>query len=439
MPGPFGSPLSLCCGSCECPQRVCVTPHCGSITFPFRIIDGVTVEVREAADPVGSGDLLGSCTNEAPHGCCVDLEITEATDVDLVITKEGYHPLTLGPYTVGCSTGLSLNVVMYPTEAEICVYVSGFCEFQREGALVETDAGVSGTTDESGVWCDTIAIDEDGEPSTVNVTVTMEGDCWDPNPLTGTIHPYCNRTPWPGTGWENRGSTIVYPGYHEDCVNWWYPWPVGGEVTWSDQFGTVVLDQPGWISNSWTSRGGRMIWSDETAKCVLCGGLYGIYCRLLKLTTGDVSAWIEAAVRAATCDYVDFRIYRHVQVGVGWEDCSAHDECLNDIGFDGPLPADPAGGCRYKVVLAAWPNAGSTECKEAPPGTVDCPSLANNFWGFICYKDIRVYRADKCWTLISDPVSLDEPESWFIASCDLYEAVDVATGVLTATGCAPDA
>lgn len=439
MAGPFGGPTgALCCTSCECPQRVCVTPHCGSITFPFRIIDGVMVEVRVAADPVGSGELLGSCTNEAPHGCCIDLAALDAIEIDLVISKDGYHTKTLGPYTVTCQTGLSLAVVLYPTEAEICVYVSGWCEFQREGALVETDAGESGVTDSSGAWCGTIAIDEDGEPSTVNVTVTMEGDCWSPNPLTGTIHPYCNQTPWPGTGWENRGSTIVYPGYHEDCVDWWHPWSVGGDVTWSDQFGTVVLDQPGWISPSWTSRGGRMVWSDETAKCVICAFPYGGGCRLLKLTTGDVSAWIEVAVRGGTCDWVDLRIYRHLLLVPGWANCEAHDACGGLFGVSGPLPSDPIGGCDYKIVIAAWPDASSTECQEAPPETRDCGGPPLTF-GFTCYKDFRVYRSDKCWTLISDSVSIDEPYIWWIDSCDQYPDIDVATGIFAATGCHPDA
>lgn len=441
MPGPFGSPLSLCCGSCECPQRVCVTPHCGSITFPFRIIDGVTVEVREAADPPGSGDLLGTCTNEAPTGCCVELDIEEATDVDLVISKDGYHTKTLGPYTVGCETGLSLAVVMYPTEADICVQIDDWCEGVENNAIIDTDAGVSGVTVD-GEWCDTIAIDEDGEPSEVHVSVTIDGDCFDPNPITGVIRPYCNPV-FPGPGFENVGRFVIAnPSRRAECGS---AWGAAGVLTWADQYGSVVLDQPGWISPSWPSIGGRMTWADETWECALCGP-YGSECWFRKYkASGTVSAWIEAAFETPpgssfSCGTRNVRVYRHVTWNLAWDDCAHLSACGSEfailpypcgVGPSGPVVV---GECAYKIVFDPWPNGFSAEC-DASPGRPACTTVPV-LWAvaMICYQDFTIEYLDHCWTFVGDSVTLDQ--GWSPAGPCRQWCIP-ATGSLSGSGCHP--
>ena len=112
MPGGFA--FGLGCTCCECPQLFCVSVRtCNIRAFLSQQVTnmsvvGATVEIRQAADPPGSGLLVASGTVDENGNLCVEMSTTGTYDV--VVTHPDYWPETIPACGFNCQTGGSVWV-----------------------------------------------------------------------------------------------------------------------------------------------------------------------------------------------------------------------------------------------------------------------------------------------------------------------------------------
>jgi hypothetical protein len=362
MPGPFTFG-GFGCDCCECPQLVCVNVRCkGS----HLAIADATVEIREAADPVGSGSVVASGETNATGGFCLTTEVPAAYDI--VISKEGYHAVKLGPYEADCDKGLTVAVGMCP-EWQYYEYRAIGCGITAAGPFY--NCGIPDVVLTSIVDDSTATTDADGR-AVLRFPVNPETCLTDPRNMLAT--------PPAGSGYQERemaGSTfldcrraeesvglplnvLLHP--VESCVCAGVRYPVSKTLSYSDDWGSCECE---WIPGQLTWRG----WYTYEDPGSLGGLCYSPYGPLLEFfnsptpaaVTVQVDIGFANPVAPKTCETTRIGIERSFMVDLARRNCLADGNCFGLWAV--PAPDNPP--------VPPWPNPISHRSRLYSRGAVD--------------------------------------------------------------------
>jgi hypothetical protein len=317
MAGPFGGVLALECGCCDCPQSFCVTVRCPG----GPKLAGVDVEVREAADPVGSGAIVGSATTNAFGAACVT--IADAGDYDVVLAKGGYHGVESGPHAATCESGASVPLEMCPESFELTVRVRGCgvtvdggCPVPGATVTLSGDATDSGTTDADGlVTFDVPVPDENCTPVELTITSTAPAGSGLADASTDVAFNPC----------ADRTASLTHAGASGClCACSCYP-AMPSSLSYSDPFGSTTIGHG--LAPFGLPFSGETGWygtfdytSDEAIRTSDDCGPYTTRCLWPK--TGTVTVHVFLSCSGGDCDAQTFRLRRYIRAGVGNDGCS---------------------------------------------------------------------------------------------------------------------
>jgi hypothetical protein len=392
---------------CECPTVFCVRAVCWS---PFiggnPPIEGATVEIREAADPVGSGDVVYSGETDDEGRLCVT--ITEAGDYDSVVTHPDYTRSVAGPHAVTCEHGLTIEAIMCRRlTAYTFIASTGPCPVDGAAWSVSGPrVNASGTTGADGKFSFDYVLDEDEscppeEDADHDFTIV-------PAPCEGLaettqsqpLHPIC---------WGSFEASVGFPilGPAPGFVRVDRRYGLNEALNYSDGLGSccVVYDP---ARNGFPLFPGLGIWwgwydytDSDAAKVVQCGGPYDGFCTPNYPYTLPVRVGVKVFIGATDCsETLQVQVVRIVPAIHAAKDCLFDNPCLNaplgkylvpNSGLaDGPCTPQVGPSVyfssRFEVVRgsAAWTGNGPLSIPTAfSPATPPIlrPCLSDPIWG----------------------------------------------------------